>query len=92
MYRGAARGWQQALTTHLERICVLQLDTQSICTPVHGVDYMSPGTRSGLDWLEARLNKRLKAKTQRLRNQSGMGDINTFNRISRPGHGRGLRA
>lgn len=43
---------------------------------VHEDDYMSSGTRSEVDWLEAQL-------TERLRNQKGMREINILNRIVR---------
>lgn len=81
-----ARVWQHILTTHLESI-----DVGKICTLVHGDDYMSSGTRSELDWLEEQLNKRYKAKMQRLRHEPGKNDINTLKIIIRVEKKRGTR-
>lgn len=90
--RDAARRWQQTLTTHLEGIgfkkgrghpAVFYNSERKTCTLVHGDDYMSPGTRSELDWFGAQLDKKYKAKTERPRDVNGMQEVKILNRLVR---------
>ena len=59
--RDAAKGWQEALSSHLDHIgfrrgighpAVFHHPTKDLTTLVHGDDYVSSGLQAELDWLE----------------------------------------
>ena len=73
--RDAAKGWQEALSSHLEKIgfrrgighpAVFYHPTKDLTTLVHGDDYVSSGLQAELDWLEGELQQAYEIQTQKV--------------------------
>ena len=91
--RDAAKGWQEELSAHLEKIgftrgighpSVFHHKERQIMTLVHGDDYVSTGLQTDLDWLETELSKAYEIQTQKVgpgSNQDKEGKV--LNRIVR---------
>ena len=91
--RDAAKGWQEALSSHLEKIgytrgvghpSVFYHPDRQIMTLVHGDDYVSTGMQEDLDWLELELQKAYEIQTQKVgpgKEQDSEGKV--LNRIVR---------
>ena len=91
--RDAAKGWQEELSGHLERIgyvrgvghpSVFHHPERQIMTLVHGDDYVSAGEQGDLDWLELELQKAYEIQTQKIgpgKDQDREGKV--LNRIVR---------
>ena len=73
--RDAAKGWQETLSAHLEKIgfrrgrghpCVFYHPERDIKTLVHGDDYVSAGSSEAMAWMESELEKAYEIQTQKL--------------------------